>query len=152
MTPMQLGIHAETQIFLLATLAGAGAGAVYDCLRCLRAALPHGKVLCFAEDLLYAVFFGAVYFLFALSQTGQLRFFIFLGMILGAAVERAALGEPIVAAVRALSAFIYKILRKIFSPLFKLIDKFARFIKARFVKNNPNFLKSEKDVKKPLKV
>ena len=146
MTPMQLGIHAETQIFLLATLAGAGAGAVYDCLRCLRAALPHGKVLC------YAVFFGAVYFLFALSQTGQLRFFIFLGMILGAAVERAALGEPIVAAVRALSAFIYKILRKIFSPLFKLIDKFARFIKARFVKNNPNFLKSEKDVKKPLKV
>ena len=50
MTPMQLGVAAETQVFLLSCLAGAGLGAVYDCLRVFRTAVKHNKAMFFIED------------------------------------------------------------------------------------------------------
>lgn len=64
MTPMQLGVAAETQVFLLSCLAGAGLGAVYDCLRVFRTAVKHNKAMFFIEDFVYALF-SALYILFS---------------------------------------------------------------------------------------
>lgn len=149
MTPMQLGIEAETQVFLLSCAAGLGMGAAYDCIRAMRAAVKHGKAVVFIEDFAYALFFGFVYFVFAVSQTGQLRFFTFVGMVIGALLERIALGNFIVSAVSAVSGFIWKYAD---SPTTEFIAKIALLIKSRFVKNSPNFTKRKKISEKVLKV
>ena len=132
---MQLGVSAETQIFLLACTTGLGLGAVYDCLRAFRRSARHGKAAIFIEDFLYALFFGAVFFIFAAAHTGQLRFFIFVGMILGAAGK--------------ISQAVWKYFG---CHIAEFIAKIALFIKSVFVKNSPKFQKRKKIRKKVLKV
>lgn len=146
---MQLGVSAETQIFLLACTTGLGLGAVYDCLRAFRRSARHGKAAIFIEDFLYALFFGAVYFIFAAAHTGQLRFFIFVGMILGALMERIALGNFVVAAAGKISQAVWKYFG---CHIAEFIAKIALFIKSVFVKNSPKFQKRKKIRKKVLKV
>lgn len=149
MTPMQLGVAAETQVFLLSCLAGAGLGAVYDCLRVFRTAVKHNKAMLFIEDFVYALFFGFIYFIFGAAQTGQLRFFTFVGMTIGALLERIVLGNIVVSAVNAVTSFIWRIF---ISPAAGFIAKIALFIKSAFVKKYPKFHKSKKNAQKVLKV
>ncbi len=149
MTPMQLGVATETQVFLLSCLCGVALGAVYDCLRVLRATVRHGKILLFVEDFLYALFFGFVYFIFAAAQTGQLRFFTFLGMVMGALLERITIGNAVVAVVNAIVGFVW---RFAVAPVSRFIAKIALFIKSAFVKKYPKFHKSKEIGQKVLKV
>ncbi len=99
MTPMHLGVKVETEVFLLSYLCGVGLGLMYECLRIFRAVISHKKFVIQAEDFLYALFFGAVYFIFAVAETGQMRFFTLVGMLSGAVVERALLGNFIVSLI-----------------------------------------------------
>lgn len=149
MLPMQISITRETQIFLLSCVAGLGLGAIFDCFRVLRAAIRHTNFLVFIEDFIYAVFFGVVYFIFAIAQAGQLRFFIFIGMLLGAFIERILLGNIVVFIVRKISEFIW---RFFVSPIADFIAKIALFISSRFVKKCPIFQKKKKINQKVLKV
>lgn len=149
MTPMQLGIAAETQVFMLSCLTGAGLGALYDCFRVLRTAVRHNKIMLFIEDFAYSIFFGFVYFIFGAAQTGQLRFFTFVGMVIGALLERIVLGNTVVAIVNAVTGFIW---RFAVAPAAGFIAKIALFIKSAFVKKYPKFHKSKKIGQKVLKV
>lgn len=149
MTPMQLGVTLETQIFLLACIIGAGLGAIFDCLRVFRVMIKHNNVMVFIEDFAYTLFFGAVFFIFAIAQANQLRFFMLVGMLLGALVERAMLGNIVVFIVRKITEFIWRFL---LSPVVKFIDKSARYIGSEFVKKYPIFKKRKKISQKVLKV
>lgn len=149
MTPMQLGVEAETQIFLLSCAAGGFMGAAYDCLRALREMVKHCKAAEFIEDMLYAMFFGGVYFIFAVGNTGRLRAFTLFGMIIGACLERAAIGNFVVKLAKAFSNFTQRFIGK---PLIELIDKIHLRKRDGFVKNSPKFEKDKKIPKKVLKV
>lgn len=146
---MQLGVAAETQIFLLSCVTGLGLGAVYDCLRAFRAAARHNRAVIFIEDFFYALFFGAVYFIFAAAHIGQLRFFIFVGMILGALMERIALGNLVVAAAGKISQSLWKYFGRYAA---EFIAKIALLIKSVFVNNCSKFQKRKKIREKVLKV
>jgi hypothetical protein len=134
MTPMQLGTAAETEIFGLAVTAGAFLGLIYGLFAVIRSTLKL-KAVCFICDFLYAVMFGAVFFVFSLAQTGYVRGFILVSMLAGAVMWHFAIGRF---GVRLISAVLNAVLRKTVMPIMGLIHKTSSVIHTRFVKNYTN--------------
>ncbi|MGN0601107.1 MAG: spore cortex biosynthesis protein YabQ [Oscillospiraceae bacterium] len=146
---MQLEIAAETELFLLACLLGAGMGIIYDMLRVIRNTISHGKVFLFIEDFAYTILFGFAYFVFCTGLTKGIRGFVFVGMLVGCIIERLTVGNFV---VLILSKFFGAIWRFVFAPITGFISKIAKLFHKRFVKKYLNFYKSKKNGKKPLKV
>ena len=70
MEEMQLGLELERELFLLSVVLGCGLGLLYDIFRVFRAALPHGKILTFFEDIIYTFLYGFALFTFCTGLTG----------------------------------------------------------------------------------
>lgn len=149
MEPMHLEIAAETELFLLACLLGAGMGIIYDFFRVIRNTVRHNKAFVFVEDFVYTMMFGFAFFLFGTGLTGGMRGFVLVGMILGCIVERFTVGNGFVLLLSKITKFIWKI---IFEPLNKIVAKCFKAIHKRIVKKHLKFQKSKKNLKKPLKV
>lgn len=149
MEPMQLEVTTETRLFLLACLLGAGMGIIYDMVVILRIVFPRGKVWVFIEDFLYALLFGFGFFIFCTGLTRGIRGFVLVGMLTGCMVERLSTGRAI---VWAMTRVLGVIKRYILSPVAGLFARFGRVIHKRIVKKCLIFLKSKKNVEKPLKV
>lgn len=149
MEPMQLEIAAETELFLLACLLGAGMGAIYDMFRVLRNTVEHNKVFVFAEDFVYALMFGFAYFTFCTGLTRGIRGFVFVGMLAGCAVERLTIGRLLVFALSEMFEVIWK---TVFAPVIGVVFKIFGAIHKRIVKKRLTFFKSEKNIKKRLQV
>lgn len=122
----------EMGIYLSGIITGCVLGAVYDSIRVVRAVIPHGKVLTFAGDFLYVLFFSFVLFTFSTGLTGEIRYFTLFGMLLGCLLERLLLGNFIVKAVRKISGFVRE---KILKPPVIFMTKIVGKIKRGFVKN-----------------
>lgn len=78
---MQLGLELERELFLLSVVLGCGLGLLYDIFRVFRAALPHGKILTFFEDIIYTFLYGFALFTFCTGLTGAIRGFVLVGML-----------------------------------------------------------------------
>ncbi|SDA15359.1 Spore cortex protein YabQ (Spore_YabQ) [Ruminococcus sp. YE71] len=130
MTPMQLGTAAELEVLKNAVVTGVFLGAVYGVFAAVRRLLPN-RAVGFVCDLLYSLAFGAVFFLFTLSQTDNYRWFVLLGMLVGAALWHASLGRLLVSAFCAAA-------KTVASPVIVAIDKSCRFMKGIFVKVHTN--------------
>ncbi len=104
-----VGVMDELKLFGLAALVGAVVGAVYDLLRVLRITFPHRFAAVFAEDLLFTLFFGMVYFCFSVEMLeGELRLYILVGMLAGFAIYLMSLGRIISGIFRAVANVIRK--------------------------------------------
>lgn len=91
--PLQFAGGRQWEIFSLACLLGIVLGAVYDVIRAVRRGLHLGNIPEQIMDFLFAVFFFFCFFVFSVAQTGDLRFFTLLAVLLGAASERYTLGR-----------------------------------------------------------
>lgn len=149
MEPMQLEVAAETKLFLLACLLGAGMGINYDLLSIMRNTFVHGKVWMFIEDLVYAFLFGFGFFIFCIGLTRGIRGFVFIGMLAGCIVERLTIGRAFVWVMTKVLGVIKKY---ILCPATDFFAKIGMIIHKRIVKKYLNFLKSKKNGEKPLKV
>ena len=149
MEPMHLELAFEAELFFLSCLLGAGLGVVYDILKVLRNMVGHHKVVVFIEDFIYALMFGFGYFSFCTGLTGSIRGFVIFGMLVGCIIEMKTLGK---ATVFLLTKVFDTVWRFTFAPLGSVFSKIFGSIHRRIVKKNLNFLKSKKNVKKPLKV
>lgn len=137
MTPMQLGSAAETQILGLAVTVGVFMGVIYDLFKIIRHTVKL-KAVRFICDFIYALMFGAVFFVFSLAQTNYIRGFALLGMIAGAAMWSFTAGRLCVFII---CAFLDFISGKIVVPILAFINKTAGRIGRSFVKNCTNFEK-----------
>ena len=91
-----VGVVGELKLFGLAFLTGAVIDAVYDILRILRITFPHRFAAVFAEDLLFTLFFGMVWFCFSVELLeGELRLYVLVGMLTGFAAYLLSLGRII---------------------------------------------------------
>ena len=86
MEEMQLGLELERELFLLSVVLGCGLGLLYDIFRVFRAALPHGKILTFFEDIIYTFLYGFALFTFCTGLTGAIRGFVLVGMLTGSVI------------------------------------------------------------------
>lgn len=130
MTPMQLGTETEIQIFTVAVTAGVFLGIIYGLFKLVRRAIPV-KAVCFICDLVYALMFGAVFFVFSLAQTNYIRGFLLAGMLAGAAMWHFTFGRLFIFIISAVGRFLSD---KIIAPIFKLMHKILAGIGKPFVK------------------
>ena len=102
MEELQLGLELERELFLLSVVLGCGLGLLYDIFRVFRAALPHGKILTFFEDIIYTFLYGFALFTFCTGLTGALRGFVLVGMLTGSVIEHITVGNAVVSVLRSL--------------------------------------------------
>jgi formate/nitrite transporter FocA (FNT family) len=137
---MQLGTEAEKEILFLAVTAGAFLGIIYDAFKILRQTL-RAKAVGFVCDFVYALMFGAVFFVFSLAQTDYVRLFVLAAMLAGAAMWSCTVGRLFVFLACRTLGFISD---RIFLPIIGFVGfiaKFPRAIGGRFVKSSTNFQK-----------
>lgn len=129
MKEMQLGLELERELFLLSVVLGCGLGLLYDIFRVFRAALPHGKILTFFEDIIYTFLYGFALFTFCTGLTGAIRGFVLVGML-----EHLTVGNAVISVMRSLFSIIRKLFAKTFSPVVKFITKRTDGFRDCFVK------------------
>ncbi len=124
----------QTWLFLWSCVIGAFLGVVYDFFRVLRIIKKHSLIAVFIEDFIYVTFCFFVIFIYCMEKArGEIRFFIFLGSLLGFAVYIFTAGNFIVNIIRKIVLFIKSLLIKIYNKLFKpvimfFVHKFQKYI------------------------
>ena len=136
MTPMQLGTAAELEILRDSLIAGVLMGIAYDPFRVIRHKLSL-PVVRFACDFLYALLFGAAFFVFSLDETDYFRGFILFGMLAGAAMWSFTAGRAVTALAEGILALFGKIPAFILNPFIVILHKSANAISPAFVKIQP---------------
>lgn len=112
----------ENEFLMHSLLMGAFITFVYDLLRILRRAVPHGRFVVSMEDLAFWVYCGAQVFLLMYRESnGTLRWFAVLGALTGMLVYRKTASPLLVKYVSRLLTWVLglcgKILRWLLRPL-----------------------------------
>ena len=90
------GVALEWKLFFGAVVLGALLGALYDVFRAARMSVKHCTAAVFVEDLIYMTVFGLSFYSYCTELCrGQIRFFVFAGMIVGFSVYIMTLGRII---------------------------------------------------------
>ncbi|MBM6829858.1 spore cortex biosynthesis protein YabQ [Anaerotignum lactatifermentans] len=122
---MILSISGQAQLFLLSIALGGAMGWIYDGLRLFRRMMPHGRVLVQTEDALYWLFLApAVFWVLLKENSGELRFFIFLGLGGGLLLYFLVLSPPVLKVgegVLRLAARVIRLLFDIIMTPFRLL-------------------------------
>ena len=131
-------IEEELRLFLLSCGAGAVFGVYYDIFRALRLTVPHHSFFVFLEDLLFLMTYGIFLSCFASAAArGELRGYYILGGFIGFVLYYFTIGKFVVGFIKKLIKCVKKILNIIYKPIRKIIYKFVR--------NNVNAVKSNKN-------
>lgn len=151
-------VSQHTSLFLLSVVLGAALGVVYDCFRVFRIVFPpaakSGAVI--AEDIIFWLIYGFCIFLYSsVLARGQIRFFVFLGSLIGFTLYILTLGNLVTGVIRRVVTAFYRILRKVYSitigPLVKKLRIICQKIFRFFVGSNENTPNNKRSSKKPLK-
>lgn len=138
---MQFQIYAPDQllVFAKALLLGASLGLFYDVFRILRIAIKSHSIIIFFEDILFFVLAAILTFLFIFNvNSGVVRWFIFLGIIVGFALYYITVGKLVIK----ISEIIINIFKSIFKFLWGLLIKpFVMFFKWIYRKIRPFCIK-----------
>ena len=147
--PMRPPAAFDRETFAFACLLGIFLGAGYDLLRGFRRGALPGRAAENVLDFVYTLFFFFCYFILSAARTGDLRFFTFAAMLIGAAAERFTLGRLFVPAF----SYVFGLLRRLWDvTVGRAVAKIIQIIKAEFVKSKSKLRKFQKNRKKVLKV
>lgn len=149
-------ISEQTKLFLWACVLGGAMGIIFDFFRVARILVKHRKIAVFVEDFIFTILFFLAFFIYSTERArGQLRFFVFMGAVLGLLIYILSVGTVVVTITRKTSALILKIFRGIYRitlyPVKKFIVWIGQKIKSKFVQNSTNFKNYARSVKKSLK-
>jgi spore cortex biosynthesis protein YabQ len=128
---MEVSVSNQSLVFLSSVLFGGLLGFWYDIFRIIRKSMKTGRVAAIVEDsLFWAVATAATFFFIFITNSGEIRFFIFIGAAIGAYLYFLTLSRPIVAVsvfvvnlVKTALAFIFRIL---VTPLLFLMKPVVR--------------------------
>jgi spore cortex biosynthesis protein YabQ len=126
---MPVSIPAEVTFFLYSMLYGAAFFCAYDILRCIRRIFSHTVFWIAAEDLLFWMAEGILLFLMIFDKnSGSLRGFFFLGVILGAVLWYVLFDRPVLF----LLTGILNGIKRMFLCIGRFFTKPAGFVAKRF--------------------
>ena len=148
------GIDLSVQIENLMPALGLGflLGFVYDCVRFLRFVFPSGKIFLFISDMLFVVFCTFSSFLLFLGvNNGNIRMYLVIAEITGAAVYFCTAGILIISVFGKIAYVIKKSFNIIFKPFVFLKKKIFSIIKKLCTKIYEILKKMKNKFKKPLK-
>lgn len=113
-------------IFIKAVHLGVILGGCYDAVRIVRVIIHFKKTVFIASDFIYCIWAAFLIFSFLLNENfGIPRFYIFLGVVIGAFVWYFTVGKINMAIAKRLR----KILRIIFRPILKIFQKISKLFK-----------------------
>lgn len=115
---MGIGIAEQTVDFLWSVAFGALLGLFYDVFRIVRVAVRAPSPVVFIQDVVFWFLAGLCTFIFIFAiNAGELRLFLFLGILAGAAAYYFTLGMLVIAFAKAVVSFIKRALRLVFRVL-----------------------------------
>ncbi len=149
---MSTVIQEETMIFLWSVLHGAAMTLLYDVLRALRRAFPHGLLAVSAEDFMYWLTAGFLTFCFAFQRTdGVVRAYVAVGIAIGAVLYHHSVSSGFVKAlawlltqIRRGCSCVFRRLSRIFRAIAKILAKPIAKILAKPVRKKR--IKSQKTI------
>lgn len=139
----------ECLLFLYSVILGAGLGIIFDVFRAIRAVIPHNSFFVAFEDILFILVwtFSLVIFSVELSG-GNIRFFCFMGTLLGFTIYFFSIGKLVITFIRSVSSFIRRILNAVFGRIYSFLRRcfvsVCQKVKYFFVDNYTNLRKSKK--------
>lgn len=150
-------VSQQTAFFLLSAVLGAAMGVVYDVFRVFRILFPpaaKSKPVA-VQDVLFWLIYGFCIFCYSSEVCGgSLRFFMFLGSLLGFTLYILTIGNLITGILRQIAETVRKILRTVYSllfePIVKLLKNLCQKVGLFFVRIYKKSKKTEGSVKKPL--
>ncbi|MBO5935238.1 MAG: spore cortex biosynthesis protein YabQ [Clostridia bacterium] len=148
------GIDLSVQIENLMPALGLGflLGFVYDCVHFMRILFPAGKIFLFVSDMLFVVFCTFSSFLLFLGvNNGNIRMYLVVAEITGAAVYFCTAGIIIITVYRKIAYVIKQTCNVIFGPFKFLIRKIFITAKKTYRKIYEILKKMKNKFKKPLK-
>jgi len=126
---MTVFVISQAYIFLCTVVGGMVIALIYDIFRIKRRAFKTGNLLTYVEDLLFWVIVAVIMFITVYySNEGELRSYLFLGIVLGVILYALILSKPIMNS----SLFIINIAGKIFKSTLAIIFYPAR-ISSKYV-------------------
>lgn len=129
---MSAGILTELQTAAVAFLSGALITVVYDLLRIIRRAIPHGNVWIGIEDFIFWIW--AALWIFSVlyrENDGNLRFYTMIAMAAGMILYHRTVSEPL---VRLFGRILKKLVGLLGIP-FRLLKKYLKFLGNKLKKN-----------------
>lgn len=148
----EVAIAAQTRLFLMSFGFGFLLGVVYDLFRIARLTVTRGKAAVFVMDVLYFFLAGIAVFIFMLAfNSGEIRFYLLLGIVLGFLIYYFTFGafilkwsNRIIRALRRLLRFLFRVISAPPRAVFRLLRRLGGKIRARLPARLKNFkLKSK---------
>lgn len=136
-TEMIFSISTEARIFLSSVLVGVLFGLGYDLLRIFRRVIRHNDAAVFVEDFFFVIVCAFWYYIFVTALAwGQLRLFVFIGMLIGMSTELFVIGDI---AVQATSVVIKTLWRVFLVKPVVFIVRIAKNAAYKFVQSSKVF-------------
>lgn len=127
---MEIYITEQAAIFFNSLLLGAVLGIIYDFFRITRLAFIMPPLLVLLEDLLFFLLSSIILFNYLLeSNHGQIRYFIFIGVVLGWVLYYFSLGRLLIGISAKIIAIVRRVLGIIFSPFYWILNKLENGLK-----------------------
>lgn len=124
-------ITSQAYLFLIFALNGVVIGLLFDFFRILRRSFKTKDIITYIEDIVFWILTGiSILYLIFIFNNGEIRFFMFLGILLGLVLYMLLLSSYIIKINVYIIETIKKIIQKIFRPIVILFD----FIKKIFIK------------------
>ena len=136
----------QSYLFLIFTLNGILIGFLFDFFRILRNIFKTANYITYIEDILFWILTGIsiIFFLYKFSD-GNLRVFIFIGLIFGFILYMLTLSKIIINIFVHIINFIIKILEKIFLIVKVPIKNIYNFLKKLILNEIYEFITREKN-------
>ncbi len=115
----------QRNMFLISLFLGVAIAAAYDLFRCLRRIVPHNNIVIAVEDLLFWLTWSVIiiYHIYKYNS-GSLRWYIFLGMAIGAAIYLATFSRLLMYCVSRILSALKKCAKKINKMLKNSVKRF----------------------------
>jgi spore cortex biosynthesis protein YabQ len=148
---LAVSVSAQTLLFLASCVLGAALGALYDFFKIIRLAVPCRAAAVFFQDVIFLIACTLATFIFFLSRnSGEIRFFIIEGEILGAVIYRFTLSilvmkisgmliKAVKKIIRSLQALILPPVKNTYAKMGRAVDEKGRKTKKLLIKENKLF-------------
>lgn len=144
-----MAITSETTLFTIFLLDGAIVGFLFDIFRILRKSFKTPDLITYIEDIVFGIISGCILiFSIIMFNNGELRLFIFLGIIFGLIIYMLTISKYVIKISVFIVRFITKIVSVILNFVFFPIIIILKRIKKQFIKiqnKTKNFKKNKKN-------
>lgn len=129
---MSISIHQETYAFAISLLGGVSIALIYDILRAIRMMMKSNKKVIHLFDIIFWIIAAGMSFYFInIGNDGQIRGFMFIGLIIGWTIYFFIVGKKLVNVICFILNKLFKLMEVIFKIItipFKFIFKFLAFL------------------------